>query len=105
MFFFFFTENSAYLSPRGDIPFGTYTIPVSVTDNGGRVGENYIEVQYCECVTPTECRSSTRVREGGNVTLGVWAILAMILGSLLLLCKYTSFFFFFFFLTRRANHF
>ncbi|XP_075272373.1 desmocollin-2 isoform X2 [Opisthocomus hoazin] len=78
-------ENSAYLSPRGDIPFGTYTIPVSVTDNGGRVGENYIEVQYCECVTPTECRSSTRVREGGNVTLGVWAILAMILGSLLLL--------------------
>ncbi|KAM9302890.1 desmocollin-1-like [Morus bassanus] len=76
-------DNSVYLSPKGDIPFGIYTIPVSVTDNGGKVGETHVKVNFCDCVTPTECN---KVRQfNGNVTLGVWAILAMILGSLLLL--------------------
>uniref|UniRef100_A0A663MI56 Cadherin domain-containing protein n=1 Tax=Athene cunicularia TaxID=194338 RepID=A0A663MI56_ATHCN len=82
---FFFTDNSVYLSPKDDIPFGIYNIPVSVTDNGGKVGENHITVNLCDCVTPTECNGRTRLLSGGNVTLGVWAILAMILGSLLLL--------------------
>uniref|UniRef100_A0A8D0EIG7 Cadherin domain-containing protein n=1 Tax=Strix occidentalis caurina TaxID=311401 RepID=A0A8D0EIG7_STROC len=81
----FFTDNSVYLSPKDDIPFGIYNIPVSVTDNGGKVGENHITVNLCDCVTPTECNGKTRFLSGGNVTLGVWAILAMILGSLLLL--------------------
>uniref|UniRef100_A0A8C3PL90 Cadherin domain-containing protein n=1 Tax=Calidris pygmaea TaxID=425635 RepID=A0A8C3PL90_9CHAR len=79
-------DNSVYLSPKGDIPFGIYRIPVSVTDNGGKVGEHYIRVNYCDCVTPSECNDGgPRVFAGGNVTLGLWAILAMILGSLLLL--------------------
>ncbi|KFW12128.1 Desmocollin-1, partial [Fulmarus glacialis] len=77
-------DNSVYLSPKGDIPFGTYSIPVSVIDNGGKVGEHTVKVNFCDCVTPTECGMNRRV-PGGNVTLGVWAILAMILGSLLLL--------------------
>ncbi|NWH50276.1 DSC2 protein, partial [Fregata magnificens] len=78
-------DNSVYLSPKGDIPFGTYNIPVSVADNGGKVGENHIKVNFCDCVTPSECNEKVRVLGAGNVTLGVWAILAMILGSLLLL--------------------
>lgn len=86
-----FTDNSVYLSPKGDIPFGIYDIPVSVTDNGGKVGETYVKVNYCDCLTPTECDGQNRVPRQGNVTLGVWAILAMILGSLLLLCEYTCF--------------
>lgn len=89
---FFLTDNSVYLSPKGDTPFGIYSIPISVIDNGGRVGENQVTVNLCDCVTPTECNSQARVLPGGNVTLGVWAILAMILGSLLLLCKYAWFF-------------
>uniref|UniRef100_A0A663E7G6 Cadherin domain-containing protein n=1 Tax=Aquila chrysaetos chrysaetos TaxID=223781 RepID=A0A663E7G6_AQUCH len=89
---FFLTDNSVYLSPKGDIPFGTYSIPISVIDNGGKVGENQVTVNLCDCVTPTECNSQIRVLPGGNVTLGVWAILAMILGSLLLLRKYAWFF-------------
>uniref|UniRef100_A0A672TVT0 Cadherin domain-containing protein n=1 Tax=Strigops habroptila TaxID=2489341 RepID=A0A672TVT0_STRHB len=89
---FFFSDNSVYLSPKGDIPFGTYDIPISVIDNGGKVGENHIKVNLCDCVTPTECNGGqSRELAGGNVTLGVWAILAMILGSLLLLRKYTCF--------------
>ncbi|XP_056341448.1 desmocollin-1-like isoform X1 [Oenanthe melanoleuca] len=78
-------DNSWYLSPKSDIPYGIYEIPVSVTDNGGKIGENTIRVNLCDCVTPTECDGRTRQLSGGNVTLGLWAILAMILGSLLLL--------------------
>ncbi|KAK2511905.1 desmocollin-1 [Columba guinea] len=78
-------DNSVYLSPKGDIPFGIYDIPVSVTDNGGKVGETHVKVNYCDCMTPTECNGSTRELREGSVTLGIWAILAMILGSLLLL--------------------
>lgn len=87
----FFTDNSVYLSPKGDTPFGIYNIPVSVIDNGGKVGENLVKVNLCDCVTPTECDINPRSDPNGNVTLGVWAILAMILGSLLLLRKYTFF--------------
>ncbi|OXB81686.1 UNVERIFIED_CONTAM: hypothetical protein H355_008935 [Colinus virginianus] len=75
-------EKSVYLSPRGDIPFGTYTIPVSVSDSSGRQGISEVRVNYCDCVTPSDCGAA---RSAGSVTLGVWAILAMILGSLLLL--------------------
>lgn len=89
LYFSFFTEKSAYLSPRGDIPFGTYTIPVSVSDSSGRQGISEITVNYCDCVTPSDCGVP---RSAGSVTLGVWAILAMILGSLLLLCKYAFYF-------------
>ncbi|KFW89374.1 Desmocollin-1, partial [Phalacrocorax carbo] len=77
-------DNSVCLSLMGDMPFGIYNIPVSVTDNGGKVGECNIKVNYCDCATPTEC-NKFRQLANGNVTLGVWAILAMILGSLLLL--------------------
>ncbi|NXR74842.1 DSC1 protein, partial [Pycnonotus jocosus] len=78
-------DNSWYLSPKGDIPYGVYEIPVSVIDNGGKIGENIVRVNLCDCVTPTECDGRSRQLTGGNVTLGLWAILAMILGSLLLL--------------------
>uniref|UniRef100_A0A8C9FCC4 Cadherin domain-containing protein n=1 Tax=Pavo cristatus TaxID=9049 RepID=A0A8C9FCC4_PAVCR len=74
--------GSMWKITRGDIPFGTYTIPVSVSDSSGRQGISEIRVNYCDCVTPSDCGAA---RSAGSVTLGVWAILAMILGSLLLL--------------------
>uniref|UniRef100_A0A8D2PBM5 Cadherin domain-containing protein n=1 Tax=Zosterops lateralis melanops TaxID=1220523 RepID=A0A8D2PBM5_ZOSLA len=83
--FFFFTDDCWYLSPKSDIPYGIYEIPISVTDNGGKIGENIVRVNLCDCLTPTECDGRSRQLTGGNVTLGLWAILAMILGSLLLL--------------------
>lgn len=90
--FFFFTDDCWYLSPKSDIPYGIYEIPISVTDNGGKIGENIVRVNLCDCLTPTECDGRSRQLTGGNVTLGLWAILAMILGSLLLLRKYFFFF-------------
>lgn len=76
-------EKSVYLSPRGDIPFGIYTIPVTVSDKSGKQGVTQITVNYCNCVIPSECERMSYA--SSSVTLGVWAILAMILGSLLLL--------------------
>ncbi|XP_067402367.1 desmocollin-2-like isoform X2 [Emydura macquarii macquarii] len=76
--------QSIYLSPRSDIPFGTYKIPISVRDSGGKQGTSMITVRYCDCTTPSDCDRSGR-QSSPFITLGVWAILAMILGSLLLL--------------------
>uniref|UniRef100_A0A8D0BYX9 Cadherin domain-containing protein n=1 Tax=Salvator merianae TaxID=96440 RepID=A0A8D0BYX9_SALMN len=48
-----------------------------------------ISVYVCDCTTPSDCGPfpprGTEERQTPNVTLGLWAILAMILGSLLLL--------------------
>uniref|UniRef100_A0A8C4W8C8 Cadherin domain-containing protein n=1 Tax=Gopherus evgoodei TaxID=1825980 RepID=A0A8C4W8C8_9SAUR len=66
-----------------DIPYGIYKIPVTVRDNKGRQGTSVVSVNYCDCTTPSDCGTVRQVSPA--VTLGVWAILAMILGSLLLL--------------------
>ncbi|KAG6933657.1 desmocollin-1 [Chelydra serpentina] len=82
------TQNDAtsiYLSPRNDIPFGIYKIPISVRDNAGRQGTSMVTVNYCDCTTPSDCVRHSDPHISPAVTLGVWAILAMILGSLLLL--------------------
>ncbi|KAM9165566.1 desmocollin-1 isoform 2-T2 [Pangshura tecta] len=76
-------DKSVLLSPRTDIPYGIYKIPVNVRDNGGRQGTSVVTVNYCDCTTPSDCGMLRQ--EDPAVTLGVWAILAMILGSLLLL--------------------
>ncbi|XP_005280051.2 desmocollin-1 isoform X1 [Chrysemys picta bellii] len=76
-------DRSILLSPRTDIPFGIYKIPINVRDNAGRLGTTMVTVNYCDCTTPSDCGI---VRQSSSaITLGVWAILAMILGSLLLL--------------------
>ncbi|XP_053105832.1 desmocollin-2-like isoform X2 [Hemicordylus capensis] len=79
-------EKSAYLAPVGNMPYDTYNIPVRVTDSAGHGGTTEIKVRVCDCTSPEEC-GPYRVpyRQAPNVTLGIWAILAMILGSLLLL--------------------
>uniref|UniRef100_A0A8C0HFC6 Cadherin domain-containing protein n=1 Tax=Chelonoidis abingdonii TaxID=106734 RepID=A0A8C0HFC6_CHEAB len=74
---------SILLSPRTDIPYGIYKIPVTVRDSNGRQGTSVVTVNYCDCTTPSDCGMIPR--RSPTVTLGVWAILAMILGSLLLL--------------------
>ncbi|XP_032634886.1 desmocollin-1 isoform X1 [Chelonoidis abingdonii] len=76
-------DISILLSPRTDIPYGIYKIPVTVRDSNGRQGTSVVTVNYCDCTTPSDCGMIPR--RSPTVTLGVWAILAMILGSLLLL--------------------
>lgn len=105
-----FAETSAYLTPDYDLPYGVYNIPVKVVDVAGHEGVTDVRVVVCDCTTPSDCRSrdippgyqpypgyepypgyqpyQPEPGQAPNVSLGIWAILAMILGSLLLLCKY-----------------
>ncbi|XP_058033485.1 desmocollin-2-like isoform X1 [Ahaetulla prasina] len=85
------TENddkSVYLEPSDALSYGQYIIPIKVADNEGNFGISEIKVSLCDCTVPNECVYPPRdsvPRLGSDVTLGIWAILAMILGSLLLL--------------------
>uniref|UniRef100_A0A8C8RQD7 Cadherin domain-containing protein n=1 Tax=Pelusios castaneus TaxID=367368 RepID=A0A8C8RQD7_9SAUR len=76
-------DQSVYLSTRNNIPFGIYKIPMTIGDSTGRQVTNMVTVNYCDCTTPSDC--GVERQNGPVITLGVWAILAMILGSLLLL--------------------
>ncbi|KAM6458291.1 desmocollin-2-like isoform 1-T1 [Liasis olivaceus] len=81
-------DRSAYLEPVDNLEYGQYKIPVTVSDNEGNSGTTEIEVALCDCTVPKDCVYSperTDPRVAPDVTLGIWAILAMILGSLLLL--------------------
>uniref|UniRef100_A0A8D0H6T6 Cadherin domain-containing protein n=1 Tax=Sphenodon punctatus TaxID=8508 RepID=A0A8D0H6T6_SPHPU len=86
-------EKSAYLQVTDDAPFDRYKIPIKVYDNRGHSGVTDISVYLCDCTTPSDCiNGDQRARLGSSITLGIWAIITMIGGSLLLLCKYTYIF-------------
>lgn len=76
----------------GRVDFGTYRIPVRVTDAAGKGGITEITVRVCDCTVPSDCVKDKVIvpspMRTPNVTFGIWGILALILGSLLLLCKY-----------------
>ncbi|KAM3840426.1 desmocollin-2-like isoform 1-T1 [Vipera latastei] len=81
-------ERSVYLEPSDALNFGEYIIPIRVSDNEGNFGVSEIKVTLCDCTVPKDCiypPKSYEPRQSSDVTLGIWAILAMILGSLLLL--------------------
>ncbi|ETE73990.1 Desmocollin-2 [Ophiophagus hannah] len=85
------TENddrSVYLEPSNALRYGQYIIPIRVSDSGGNSGISEIKVTLCDCTVPQDCLYPPKWIEphkSSDVTLGIWAILAMILGSLLLL--------------------
>uniref|UniRef100_A0A8D0H3G7 Cadherin domain-containing protein n=1 Tax=Sphenodon punctatus TaxID=8508 RepID=A0A8D0H3G7_SPHPU len=79
-------EKSAYLQVTDDAPFDRYKIPIKVYDNRGHSGVTDISVYLCDCTTPSDCiNGDQRARLGSSITLGIWAIITMIGGSLLLL--------------------
>ncbi|XP_034285545.1 desmocollin-2-like isoform X2 [Pantherophis guttatus] len=81
-------ERSVYLEPSDALSYGQYIIPIRVADNEGNFGISEIKVSLCDCTVPKDCiykPPRDLPHQGSDVTLGIWAILAMILGSLLLL--------------------
>ncbi|XP_036596907.1 desmocollin-2-like [Trichosurus vulpecula] len=80
-------DTATRISFRNDPAFGLYEIPISVRDRLGLSTTNVLTVNLCDCVVPSECRSRTApIRAANDVSLGKWAILAMILGAALLSC-------------------
>ncbi|KAG8133550.1 hypothetical protein E2320_011328 [Naja naja] len=81
-------DRSVYLEPSDALSYGQYIIPIRVSDNEGNSGISEIKVTLCDCTVPQDCSYPPRwidPHRSSDVTLGIWAILAMILGSLLLL--------------------
>ena len=89
--FFFHIGKTAILRGRQDLDYNYYTVPIQIKDRHGASATHMLSVRVCDCTIPSECRMPNKLsREASlaNVFLGKWAILAMVLGSVLLLCKY-----------------
>ncbi|XP_012512067.1 PREDICTED: desmocollin-2 isoform X1 [Propithecus coquereli] len=78
-------DTAARLSYQNDPPFGQYVVPVKVSDRLGQSKVTSLTVTLCDCITENDCtfRVDPRVG-GGEVKLGKWAILAILLGIALL---------------------
>ncbi|XP_054550088.1 desmocollin-2 isoform X2 [Talpa occidentalis] len=80
-------DTAARLSCLSDLPFGTYAVPIRVTDRHGLSHVTPVNVILCDCVTENDCISRVDPRTGnGEIKLGKWAILAILLGIALLFC-------------------
>ncbi|ELW64623.1 Desmocollin-2 [Tupaia chinensis] len=79
--------TAARISYYNDPSFGRYVVPVRVTDRLGQYRVTSLDVVLCDCVTENDCTLRTDPRTGGGeVILGKWAILAILLGIALLFC-------------------
>lgn len=81
-------DTAARLFYQNDPQFGSYTVPVRVTDKYGLSRVTSLNVVVCDCVTEADCayRVDPRTGGGAQLKLGKWAILAILLGIALLFC-------------------
>uniref|UniRef100_A0A8D2CV40 Desmocollin 2 n=1 Tax=Sciurus vulgaris TaxID=55149 RepID=A0A8D2CV40_SCIVU len=80
-------DTAARLSYQNDPPFGSYAVPIRVSDRFGLSTVTSLNVILCNCITENDCTFRTSERTGnGEVKLGTWAILAILLGIALLFC-------------------
>ncbi|XP_030782078.1 desmocollin-1 isoform X2 [Rhinopithecus roxellana] len=80
--------KTAILRQRQNLDYDYYSVPIQIKDRHGLVATHVLTVRVCDCSTPSECRTNGKSARDirPNVILGRWAILAMVLGSVLLLC-------------------
>ncbi|XP_074133222.1 desmocollin-1 isoform X1 [Sminthopsis crassicaudata] len=83
------SDTSAIIHPKDGLKSDFYSVPIRVEDRHGLGRVSHLQVRLCDCTLPSDCKlPAGRVRdaEPSNISLGKWAILAMVLGSALLLC-------------------
>ncbi|XP_077916597.1 desmocollin-1 isoform X2 [Halichoerus grypus] len=80
--------KTAILHQRQILDYNIYNVPIIIKDRHGLHAKHMLTVRVCDCTTPSDCKMNFKtVRDvKPNVILGRWAILAMVLGSALLLC-------------------
>ncbi|XP_032323054.1 desmocollin-3 isoform X1 [Camelus ferus] len=74
-------DTAARLSYQKNAEFQEYYVPVTVKDRAGQSATKILRVNLCDCTHPSQCRATAR---SAGVTLGKWAILAILLGIALL---------------------
>ncbi|XP_019382132.1 PREDICTED: desmocollin-1-like isoform X1 [Gavialis gangeticus] len=80
--------KSICLQPKKNAQVGSYKVPLLISDNGGKQECTDLIIDLCDCTNEGLCKDIFEPRlprRSDNFFLGVGAILAMILGSLLLL--------------------
>ncbi|KAK7811164.1 hypothetical protein U0070_004707 [Myodes glareolus] len=81
------SDTAARLSYQNDPSFGSYVVPIRVTDRLGLSSVTSLTVLICDCITESDCTARSGERTGyADVRLGPWAILAILLGIALLFC-------------------
>ncbi|XP_007951636.1 desmocollin-1 [Orycteropus afer afer] len=80
--------HTAILRERQPLDYNYYSVPIHIEDRHGLGAKHILQVRVCDCTTPSDCRMNKKDRDVkmSKVILGKWAILAMVLGSALLLC-------------------
>ncbi|XP_062932949.1 desmocollin-1 isoform X1 [Cynocephalus volans] len=81
--------QTAVLRQQHNLDYNYYSVPIQINDRHGFGKKHVLSVRVCDCTTPSDCRMSVKGERDvkpSNVILGRWAILAMVLGSALLLC-------------------
>lgn len=80
-------DTAARLSYQNDPSFGSYVVPIRVTDRLSLSSVTSLNVLICDCITESDCTARSGERTGyADVRLGPWAILAILLGIALLFC-------------------
>lgn len=80
-------DTATRLSFLNDPSFGSYIVPIRVTDRLGLSTVTSLNVIICDCITENDCTVRSGERTGNaEVRLGPWAILAIVLGIALLFC-------------------
>uniref|UniRef100_A0A287DBG4 Desmocollin 2 n=1 Tax=Ictidomys tridecemlineatus TaxID=43179 RepID=A0A287DBG4_ICTTR len=74
-------DTAARLSYRKNAELQKYIIPITVKDRAGQSATRNLRVDLCDCTHPSQCASTSR---SADVSLGKWAILAILLGIALL---------------------
>ncbi|XP_076991842.1 desmocollin-3 isoform X2 [Tamandua tetradactyla] len=77
-------DTAARLSYRKNAEFKVYEVPITVKDRAGLSATKTLNVTLCDCAHPSKCMPASRTI--GEIRLGKWAILAILLGTALLLC-------------------
>ncbi|XP_027702836.1 desmocollin-1-like isoform X1 [Vombatus ursinus] len=83
------SDTSALIHPKEGLKSDFYSVFLRVEDRHGLGQVSHLKVKLCDCTLPSDCKMIPgRLREvsPSNIHLGKWAILAMVLGSALLLC-------------------
>ncbi|KYO26182.1 desmocollin-2 isoform A [Alligator mississippiensis] len=81
-------DKSICLQPKKNAQVGSYKLPLVIRDNGGKEQCTDVTIDLCDCTSEGYCKDIPEPRlptAQDKFSLGVGAILTMILGSLLLL--------------------
>lgn len=74
-------DTAARLSYQKTADVQIYNVPVTVKDRAGQSATKILRVNLCDCTHPSQCPLRSR---SAGITLGKWAILAILLGIALL---------------------